>query len=211
MKRHYVLARAKHWCHTDSGPRSVKMKKLLLALGALVVAGTVGALASGYFPGWPIVGSAANSTCVNYFNGSCAQYAPAGPPTLTGAETVPADTNVASGGGPATVLITTCQFGAGSKDILSPPNGTTTETIPNQVCWYVVSGTSGTLSSLTLTLPNAPLDGQILHISIPSTTVTTLSISAPSGFSVVGAPTSNTPPGASTYIYNAANTTWYRS
>lgn len=80
------------------------LKKLLSGVAALAVSAGV-VLGAGYFPGWPIVGQGANTQCVNLVNGSCVQYAPAGPTSTSGVEMIPADTGLLQGINPATVLI----------------------------------------------------------------------------------------------------------
>lgn len=178
------------------------MNRLRLSVCAAVAAALIAvggiAYAAGIFQGFPTVGGAASGSI------------PAGPSTLTGAETFPADTNVSGGAGAATVVVTTCQMGAGSKSVDSPAVSVTSKTIPNQICYYIFSG-AGTISAFTLTMPSAPLDGQILRISSGGPVVTTLTMSANSGQTLKGAATSisaNAAVGA--WIYNASDTTWYR-
>ena len=69
---------------------------------------------------------------------------------------------------------------------------------------------SGTLATLTVTLPacNSGYDGSIARIS-STQIVTTLTVNATSG-SVVGGPTSLAVGSGSGYLCRGANTTWYR-
>lgn len=94
----------------------IKRRSLMAGLAAVAIV-TGGAIAAGMFPGLPIVGGAAY--CVsNLLNpltgvatGSCnGPTTPAGPATITGAELIPADTQLASGQAPQTVLIPTGQL-----------------------------------------------------------------------------------------------------
>jgi hypothetical protein len=87
------------------------MRKLLIASAAL--AASVGvAIAGGAFNGFPIVGDPGNDVCLSYGNNNvCNQYSPAGPNGITGVESIPADTNNASGTNPQTVLIPSALVG----------------------------------------------------------------------------------------------------
>jgi len=136
----------------------------------------------------------------------CAQTVPAGPPSLTGAEKFPVDTGLAGGASPSSAVVTTCQIAGGSYAILSP--NASTATIANQVCYYIIGGTT-TYSTLTLTLPSTPIDGQQVRIS-STQTVSTLTISGAAGQTVSNAPTSATAGGVAGFIYDAALATWFR-
>lgn len=87
------------------------MKKLLIAAAGLAVSASV-ALAGGAFNGYPIVGDPGNDVCLSFGNnGVCNQFSPAGPSATTGAENIPADTNLPSGQNPQTVLIPSSLLG----------------------------------------------------------------------------------------------------
>src|SRR5579859_5886132 len=88
------------------------LKKLSLATAAL--AASIGvALAGGAFNGFPIVGDPGNDVCLSFGNnGVCNQFSPAGPATITGNENIPADTGLASGQNPQTVLIPSALLGS---------------------------------------------------------------------------------------------------
>lgn len=201
-------------------------KSGLLAV-ALCAVGSIAAIAAGSFSTLPIVGGA--SFCASTVTGTgslggitgqgqgstgsiCGQTVPAGPPALTGAERIPADTNLTGGAPPQTVVITTCQLGGGSLSIVSVASGITTDTIANQQCYYIIDGT-GTINALTLTMPSAPLDGQILRISA-KVAVTTLTMSANTGQTLAGGATSasaNAAVGAWIYRQTTASAgNWYR-
>lgn len=72
---------------------------------------------------------------------------------------------------------------------------------------------AGTLATGTITMPAAPVDGQIICIA-SSQTITALTVNANSGQSIKNAPTaltvSTTGPQGYAYIYRSSNTTWYR-
>jgi hypothetical protein len=92
--------------------------RLLAAVGAsIAVIGIPLAYAAGLFPGLPIVGGSAYCTGFSSFQQTpttpgvtqsptqCNSTAPAGPVGLTGSELIPADTGLAGGAAPQTVLI----------------------------------------------------------------------------------------------------------
>ena len=82
----------------------------LLAAGVVLAATGLIAYAEGYFPGWPIVGNPAycggqNTAGIPGTAAQCTNTVPAGPPNMTGNELVPADTELAGGQAPQTVLV----------------------------------------------------------------------------------------------------------
>lgn len=83
--------------------------KLVAGLAAVAISG-LAAVAAGMFPGFPIVGGAsycASSTTAGVPGtaSTCTSTVPAGPATITGLELIPADTQLAQGQAPQTVLI----------------------------------------------------------------------------------------------------------
>ena len=68
---------------------------------------------------------------------------------------------------------------------------------------------AGTLASGTITMPAAPVDGQIVRV-LSSHTVTALTVSPNTSQSVSGAPTMITSTTPFSMIYDLASTTWYR-
>lgn len=198
-----------------------------LGLAALLAASVAipAAYASGIFQGFPVVGSAAFCNSTNsqqttttvpgaaYSNSQCTNTVPAGPTTVTGNETVPADTNIANGGGQETVRIPMVMVAGGAYQYAAPTAGTTVTVAANVN--NLVLDPAGTLATLTIALPAASslIDGQTLHIS-SSQTVTALTMSAGSGTSISNSPTALTISTTASYgyefIYRAANTKWYR-
>ena len=73
----------------------------------------------------------------------------------------------------------------------------------------VIFEPAGTLASGTITMPAAPLDGQIVRFS-SSQIITALTVLANSGQSIVGAITTLALGDAAAYIYHLAGTKWYR-
>lgn len=78
--------------------------------------------------------------------------------------------------------------------------------------WYdaFVLNVAGTLATLTITLPQSPVNGQTATITSATGTVTTLTLAPGAGKSVVGAPTGLAAGGSFTLVYRSSNTTWYR-
>jgi hypothetical protein len=68
---------------------------------------------------------------------------------------------------------------------------------------------AGTLATGTVTLPAAPSDAQRVRFSTTQT-ITTLTVSAGGAQTVMNAPTTLAAGAGIGYIYDAANTTWYR-
>ncbi len=190
------------------------LKKLSYALFGLVAC--VGlAVAGGNFNFWPIVGGAAyNCSTVNAVS-VCT--VPAGPLALTGQELIPADTQLAQGLAPQTVLIPSSSFQTGSMQVVTT---NASVVIPNGVNSLVSN--QGTATIALITLPSAPLNNQILYISNAGSGVLTItSLAAASGQSIVqgAAPaslaiqTNNSAAAAQSFVeyqYQASNTTWYR-
>jgi len=81
-------------------------------------------------------------------------------------------------------------------------------TVANNVS-YLILDSAGTLATGTVTTPAAPVDGQKLYVA-SSQIVTALTVSANTGQSIKNTPTTIAAGGAFGYMYNLANTTWYR-
>jgi hypothetical protein len=159
--------------------RSRKMLAGALGVGVLALS-ALGALATGYFPGFPIAGGA--SYCAGTsVSGTCAVTVPAGP-VLTGNELVPADTQLPSGQQPQTVLIPTGAIAGAtwtnSRNLLG--NGALNGT--------QVNGTSAVTCATTSSPTTAALsaDRWVCDVNVGSgigtTTVITASPTPPVGF-----------------------------
>lgn len=192
-------------------------RKILAALGLLAVLSTA-AIGAGMFQGYPTVGGVA--TCVNFATNpvtgavltTCNGPAvPAGPTQVTGAEKVPADTQLAQGINPATVLIPVPSLASGAYQYAVQTSSSTLQ-ISNNVT-NVVLNPAGAIATVTITMPTAPYDGQIVRIS-SSQTVTSLTVSAAAGQSITNAPSaitvSATGPYGVAFLYRGTNATWYR-
>ena len=72
----------------------------------------------------------------------------------------------------------------------------------------LVMNPAGTLATGTITMPASPADG--MTISFSSTQIiSSLTVNANTGQSIVGKPTSLVAGGAATFVYRLSNTTWY--
>jgi hypothetical protein len=69
---------------------------------------------------------------------------------------------------------------------------------------------AGTLATGTITMPALPADGMVVAFS-STQIITTLTVSANVGQSIVNAVTTLAAGGGAKYIYRLANTTWYRT
>lgn len=160
------------------------LKRLLLSVFAIFATASVVAIAQ-QWPSLPIVGGA--SYCSSTVNATCVNTVPAGP-ALTGAETVPADTNIAGGSTPQTVKIGVASLGAGVFQLTVPLSGDTI-TLTAAVRQLVVNP-AGTIGALTVVTPAATtlVQGQRLGLCTTQI-VTALTVTAGTGTTVSNAPT----------------------
>src|SRR5882672_3856455 len=134
------------------------LKKFLLALAVAALPSL--AMAQTFAPDMPIIGGP--SYCFTTVNGVCTRTIPAGPVT-TGAETIPADTNIGSAGiqsGKIPIALT----GAAVQN--SVPLTGASVTVGNGVNKLFINP-AGTIAALTVTLPAAAalFDGQEFYIN----------------------------------------------
>jgi len=184
------------------------LKKFGLSFAALVTTVIIAA-AAGLWQGYPIVGGA--SYCETTVNNTCVQTIPAGPSIVTGTEKVPADTGLAGGRSPQTVLIPTATLMGNNTSLQT--GATITYTVAAGISNVVLSHTT-TITSAAITAPAAPIDGQRVKISADQT-VTTFSFVANTGQTLsVATPTvltaSTTVPQGYEFIYVASTAKWYR-
>jgi len=190
-------------------------RKILLALGCLALIATP-VLAAGFWPTLPLVGGAAvcSSTSTGVSGQVCTTTTPAGPAVVTGSETIPADTNLASGQNPQSVRLPLAALNALPVTYVTGSivanNTVTAKTTDGGVILLAASA----LSPTTITLPPSPIDGQQYRISA-SQTIATLTVNAPGGATVSNAPTvltvSTTGSFGYAFKYRATGTTWYRT
>lgn len=189
-------------------------KKLSLAICALIAAVGI-AYAGGAFQGFPLVGGDGATNCLSFGNNSvCNQFQPAGPSTLTGNETIPADTNI-QGSGTATVNIDITSLGAGPYQYNAPLTGASLTLTAQQR--RLVLEPAGTIAALTVVFPASTglVDNQLMGICSRQV-VTALTITNGAGATVLDPPTALTAPlttGAAScveWVYRITNTSWYR-
>lgn len=186
------------------------LRKIIIGLVATVA---IGGLAIGQqWVNFPILGGA--SYCASTVNNVCVATVPAGP-AISGLETIPADTNAASGQTPQTVKVPIALLGAGPYQYNAPLTGASITILPTTR--QVILEPAGTIAALTLVFPTAAtlIDGQKLNIC-GTQIVTTLTTTAGSGTTLLNAPTAMLVPvatGAAScfgFIYRVTNTSWYR-
>jgi hypothetical protein len=219
----------------------MKLTRISGLLAVALTVGSVAAYAAGNYSTYPIVGSPSfcastvsgaggfnaqgNSNGVNptgqgqATSGSlCAQTVPAGPPSLTGNELIPADTAAGSGVNPQTVTIPIVLLGAGAVNYQTPLTGTTVTANPTDS--LMLLDPAGTIAALTVVMPGPAAslkDGQKWEVT-SSQTVTALTLTPGTGTTIGGnagsTPTAITPSATGStgyaFIYKASNAKWYR-
>src|ERR1017187_10411943 len=200
------------------------MKRKIIV--SLAFVGTIGlttlAYAAGLWPDMPIVGGAtycagtsasATGTIIGAITG-CPNQVPAGPTIVTGNEQIPADTRLAGGAAPQTVLIPMASLNALPITFVSvsssSPAGISAANNSGGVCY----NSTVTITAANITLPLAPVDGQ-QYVVCSNFTITTLSVAAGVGLTLsVATPSvltaSTTAPQGYTFVYNLASLKWFR-
>lgn len=201
--------------------------KLSKVMVGLAVAGSIGyatfAYAAGYFQNWPIVGSAsycggtsnsAAGTIIGTITG-CPNTVPAGPTALTGSEKFPADTGLASGINPQTVLVTPAALNAlpySYVTVTLPPSGFSA----TNVMQGVIFESAATITSANVSLPPSPIDNQTFAVC-SNRTITTLGVLTGAGtqsFATNTTPTaltaSTTAPECYRFVFQLSGLKWYR-
>lgn len=165
------------------------------------------------FPFYPIVGGASYSC--GSVNAVQVCTVPAGPTAVTGAETIPADTNLANGSNPQTVKLSMRSLNAAPVTFVTCAAAACGTTTLGTNSGGVMLAYSTTIDSATVVLPVSPMDGQRALIGADHT-VTSLTVTAPASTSLsVTTPTvltaSTTAPQGYEFIYVASTTKWYRT
>lgn len=192
------------------------LKKFLLTVTALVFAGGVAFGISGNQIGFPVANGP--SYCGSFGNNSvCNLTVPAGP-AITGNETLVANTNLANGANPQTVLLNMASMGALPYLYVGAPLAGTTTSLAATVGSLILDPTT-TLATYFVNFPATPTltDGQILRIA-SSTTITTLTLTAGAGSAISNNPTTigsatctaGTSPCGFEFLYSAPVTKWFR-
>ncbi len=186
------------------------LKKLVIAFACLLPSLAF----AQQWPNIPQLDSA--SYCSSTGNGGvCNNTVPAGP-AKSGLETVPMDTNAASGQSPQTVKASLASLNAlpYSYQLVTSGSAFYTYTVPNNVGKVIFDIASGPISDERVTAPAAPIDGQ--EVTIASTvTITAFQFIANTGQTLsVTTPTvltaSTTVPQGYRFLYRAADKKWYR-
>ena len=191
------------------------LKKLLLAGFALVAAIAIPALAQ-QWPNIPIIGGA--SYCASTVNNTCVSTVPAGPTALTGAETVPADTNISGGASPQTAKIPIGRLGAGPTTFVDSALTASSTTVTNRMRRLVIIPAAD-IASYTVVFPASTTltaaDNQLFSLC-STQTITGLTLTAGAGTTLSPPiPTILTESTTTAYcyewVYRLSNTTWYRT
>ncbi len=178
------------------------MKRLALGLAALVAVVGIAA-AAGNFPGFPIVGGA--TYCQGTSTGAsgtpvCTVNVPAGPSIVPSSTVIPADTGLANGAQPQTVLLGLASLNALPYRYVVPTTGTTVTLAATTGA--LLMNPAGTLTALGIVLPaaSAMIDGQQIAIS-SSQTITTLTMAGGTGTTISNSPTALTISTTGSYGY----------
>jgi hypothetical protein len=202
----------------------MKRLRLLAVVGALTAL-AVPAIAAGLWWGFPVIGGATYCTSYSLYPttatvpgtlptaNQCNIFAPAGPTATTGAEMIPVDTGVTQGTTSAYLPVPSAASGAyqyidGRTVLIAGPY-----TVSNNITNVLVESTT-TIATLTLTMPAAPYNGQIVRVGSVNT-VTAFWPLANTGQTLKGpVPTvitaSTTAPEGYAWVYNGPVAAWYR-
>lgn len=190
------------------------LKRLGLAAIAIISCASLAVIAQTFAPNFPILGGA--SYCDSTQNASgqnvCTNTVPAGP-AMSGLETFPADTNAS--GGIQAVKVPFTMVGLGPY-VYNAPVTTASITIAATTRRLIIDP-AGTIAALTVVFPAATTltDGQLFGMC-STQIVSTLTITAGSGTTVLNPPTAMVVPvvtgnaSCPEWIYRTANTSWYR-
>lgn len=194
------------------------MKSLFARIGLALIATVMaaGAIAGIWNNSFPIVGGASFSCGSVNAVSNCTVAA--GPTAITGNETVPADTNLSSGGMPQTVQIPIRQIGGGLTTYNVPVTGDSV-TITNLTRQLMINP-AGTLANFTIVFPAATTltaSGNTRFGFCTTQIISTLTLTAGSGTTIANGPTAMLVPvatGAAScveWIYQLSGTTWFRT
>ncbi len=203
------------------------MKRLgLAALSAALLCGA--AYAAGYFPGFPIVGS--SSYCSSNITAGvpgtssvCGSTTPAGPTALTGSEVFPADTGLASGVQPQTVLVPAAALNALPWAYETHPTTSSSTVVSNSIGGLFITTAAGAAKAgFSMQFPSSPLDNQRLTLAT-NVSLTGIGLTPNTGQSLAANVISSaggtlsptwvtTTAGLPSYefLYRLADTTWRR-
>jgi hypothetical protein len=208
-----------------------RFRSAAFGLGVLLITSAI-ATAAGIYAMYPFIGGA--SFCASTVSGAggfafpdgnvggggntgqgqassgslCAQTVPAGPLVFAGTEYFAVDVGaIPAVAAPTTANVALVQVGQGP--MVDVTTVLTAQTIPNNTPFYFLDGAQA--SALTVTMPAAPVEGQIQRVVCEAATVGVLTIAANSGQTLKDSPGVACVAGVGyAYRYQASNTTWYR-
>lgn len=217
-----------------------RFKGAAIAVSALVITSSV-LYAAGNYSAYPIVGGASfclSTVGVNGQQGNtgqgggaagtagsyCAQTVPAGPSIVTGTELIPADTGLAGGAPPQTVVLSLASLNAlpltvstvTAASVTLPAASTSTPQTSGGYMLHLGSGVGTAMTAVTINFPAAPIDGQQFAISGDAsvTTLTLTALNLPANVKISLAPTALTATNAVLFgyrfMYTAALNQWSR-
>lgn len=205
------------------------MKLSRYASIGLAVAGSIAlstlAFAAGLFPDFPVVGSAtycagssstATGTIIGAITG-CPNQVPAGPTIVTGNEQIPADTRLASGAQPQTVLVPMASLNALPITVQTVTGGSITNiSAANTSGGAILTSAQVAITSVNITLPASPIDGQQYALSFNRNASFTIAAGGTNSLgagstvsSMVNVVASGIPIGYR-FLFNSASTSWFR-
>ena len=193
------------------------MKRIYLpVIAAGLILGSLAAYAEGIFPDYPTVGEASRCTATSTgpTGQVCTTTVPAGPTAVTGLEKIPADTKIAGGSQPQTVLMSMRALNAAPLTYTLCTSATCGTFVLGNNSGGILFDYTTTITSATVQAPPAPMDGQ--QVTIAATyTISTLAFTANTGQTLsVTTPTvltaSTTVPQGYSFQYVASTKKWYR-
>ncbi len=199
-------------------------KRLALAVGLLACIAVP--VTAGMWSNYPTVGVAAHCASTNQPGGpgtptNCTTTVPAGPTSVTGLETVPADTNAAQGQAPQEVTLSMANLNALPVTVQAASTTANNLLSPTSTSGGYVLTAAGAISPTNVSLPPNAVDGQQFRISATQT-IATLNVQgaqASANASGVGDNVSNAPTALTVsttgsygyqFKYKLADKRWYR-
>lgn len=170
------------------------MKKFFAGIGAAVFAAaalSTVVMGAGIFPGFSPFGALSPAY-----------------PLWTGIETVPLDTNLASGLNPATLLANATQLGL--PVLTDNTTAGAALTVPNATTLFGLD--TGTSATVTVTFPTSPSPGQQLVIACEVAIATSLTLAPQAGATIKGNPAAGTCALGTSYrfFWNLPTLQWFR-
>lgn len=167
------------------------MNKLKIGLAgfALIAFAGIAIGQQGLWPNFPIVGGSSYSC--GSVNGVSNCTVPAGPTSITGNETIPANTNLSQGRSPQNVLLNPSSLNINPVSFVTVTSSSPSGISASNINGGVIYTSAVVITAANITLPSSAMHGQQYAVSA-NRNITTLSVSAASGDSMASntAPTS---------------------